>query len=413
MMSPYILRHATTTATAEQLDLFLRDYFYVCQKELPTEEQSTLMSFAFVWDFENNTGFPLFIRRGHSFCDITRDPSAPVGKKLFNNANFLTNAEDRRYLLRCERYLTPSYMYDTDETLTVSILRSVNGWFRQIDLTQNNDCAAIQIETNGRYGIIDPCGKMLVPPLYNNIVPFSLRMREISLFVCYKGDTFTNTVDVYDTNGNKIYEDIGGLYPHTEQVKHDFSPGGSAPSARFIEKLRVVQYTQPPIGVTQPPYKEYIRDVNNLRLLPCADKDGGPTRIKRFSGEVHFARNIEDVDLRDIHDVLLPLAKRMGAHYGNTAGEMMLCIPHWNFFRIGHQPFEGVTQELSLDLIREIPSLCRSFLADINIHTAGELADADFSDLEIESKELEAQLFLAQLKMQYTLAHPEEQSTGE
>lgn len=409
MISPYILRYATTDATADRIQYFLRDYFHICQQQLPADERSVLMACDLIWDLEENTCFPLFIRRGQGFCDLTSDPLAPAQQNLFSNANFLTDAEDRRFLLRLERPLNP-IMREKEETLTKTVLRSVKGWYQQNDLTQSTDCAAIQTEQAGFFGIVDPCGKRIVPPLYQSIVPFSLCMREIALFVCYRGEKFTNTVDVYDINGNKIYEDIGGLYLHTEQVKYgETDDGDIAPCARFAEKLRVVQYTQPPLLDKMPPYKEYVRDVSALRLLPVADKDDGPRRLSRFSSEVRYARNTENVDLRDIHDVLYPLAERIGDYYGESAKEIMLSIPHWNFFRLRHQRVEGVVPDLPLHLLLDMPENIRTFFESIGLKTVNDIANTDLTDLCKGDQSLEFAVFLFQAQIQYTLTHPAEQ----
>ena len=413
MISPYILRYATTEATAERIRYFLRDCFHICQRELPEEQRSVLMACDCIWDFENNTCFPLFIRRGYGFCDLVTDPLAPAQKNLFENANFLTDVEDRRYLLRLERPLNPP-MREKEETLSKSVLRSLRGWYQQHDLTQSADCAAIQIEKCGFCGVVDPRGNVLVPPLYKSIVPFSVRLQEIALFVCYRGDKFTNTVDVYDINGNKIYENIGGLYLHTEEVKYAFSgEDGNAPGARFAETLRVVQYTQPPLSDKAPPYKEYIRKVSNLRLLPVAEKDDGPRRLARFSDALSYDRNIETIDLRDIHDVLYPLAEKMGAYHGETAAEIMLSIPHWNFFRKGHTRMDAVVPDLPLHLLLDMPENIRMFFENIGLKTVTDVANTDLTDFCNGDRSLEFAVFLFQAQIQYTLAHPAEDDEQE
>lgn len=409
MISPYFLRHATTEATADRIQYFLRDYFNICQRQLPADKRSVLMSHDLIWDFEDNMCFPLFIRRGLGFCDMVRDPLAPPQGTTFSEAQFLTEAEDRRHLLRLERPLHP-FALKEKVSLSKDVLCALNGWLEQLDLTKSTYCAAVQIQQGGMYGIADPCGKILVPALYHSIVPFSLRTQEISLFVCYKDEPFTNTVDVYDVNGNQIYADIGGFYLHTEQVKYAFSGNdGNAPCARYAEKVQVIQYRATATDGEVPPYTAYVRDVNNMRLLPVADEDDGPRRISRFSNDVRYARNVETIDLRDIHDVLYPLAEVVGAYFGNTAEEIMLSIPHWNLFRLGHTRFEGVVPHLPLHLLLDLPENIRTVFESFGFKEVEDVANADFSNLRIEDRSLESAVFLAQMQIQYALAHPAEE----
>ena len=396
MISPYILRHASAEARADHIQYFLNNYFTVCQQQLPYKKRSDLVDCDWIWDFEENTVFPLFIRSWSGFCDVVTDPSAPISNNVFQSANFFTNTNTDNVFVRMERHLSPHF-YRLASDYSKSVLHSTNGWFALNNLFKDKACPAIRITKNGLFGILSPRGKILVPPLYNNILPFSLYMQEIHLFLCYKGSAFDNAVDVYDINGNQIYSNIGGLFPATESVRFSIAEeGGCVPSARFIEKLQVIQYTQPPVNNAQPPYKTFVRDVSTLRLLPCADEDDGPKRIARFNSDIRFARNIETVDLRDIHDALFPLAKTLGTYFDESAEEIMLSIPSWHFFRHAHTRLDWVLPDLPTHLMVDVPPHIQAFFEGLGLNTAQKIADADLSDLRIDDPDLEFSVFLLQ-----------------
>ena len=143
-----------------------------------------------------------------------------------------------------------------------------------------------------------------------------------------------------------------------------------------------------------------------MRLLPCADSDGGPARIARFSDAVRFARNTEDVDLRDIHDVLYPLAKTVGAFYGQSAKEIMLSIPLWHFARGISRRLDWATTDYPVNLMLDNTEACRTVLETRGLHTAGDIANADLSDVCIPDPSVEAEVFMLQAQLQYTFTHP-------
>jgi hypothetical protein len=266
------------------------------------------------------------------------------------------------------------------------------------------------VEKDGLRGIINPQGKMLVPMRYKTIVPFSLQSREISLFICHKSEKFTNAVDVYDANGTQIYENIGGPFTYKEHVSHTTDAQGNyVPFGRFVDEVRVVMYHEQTSQTERPPYRGYIRKVDNMRLLPCADQDDGPQRIGRYSGEIRYARNCETLDLRDVHDVLYPIAEKMGAYYGDSAPEIMLSIPQWNIYRLGHSRLEWAIPDLPVHLMLDMPIACQQAFQQLGLDTAQKIADADLSNLHIEDESLECQIFLWQMQMRYTFTHPAEQ----
>ncbi len=408
MLSPYILKNATTHAKAECITYFLRDCFEVCARQMSPSEKCALADCDLFWDFDNNTCLPVFLRKKDNLYDLATDPTAPFGKAgMYTSAAFF-HAVDKEHqrLTRLEHFLRPRFFAEGD-CLAKQATHSLQGWYQLTNLIEDNTCAAIVVERNGKQGLIDPRGKTIVPTLYNSIVPFSLEMRHVDLFVCRRGEKYTNTVDVYDINGNKIYGDIGGLYLQAETVRYSFCPQeGNRPTARFAEKLQVIQYVGIPVGDDPPRYKVYERNVQNLRLLPVADKDDGPKRIQRFCGDDCFGRNRETVDLRDVYGVFFSLAQKVADFYGNTPEEIMLSIPHWFFFRVGHKSLEWALPDLPLHLMLDVPAETKETLETLGMRTASDIANADFSDLSLGDRSLEIDIYCLQLQLQYTFAHP-------
>ena len=409
MISPYVLRHPATEARADRIHYFLRDYFHICQRQLPAAERSVLMDCDLIWDLEENTCFPVFLRQGKGCCDIVTDPLAPSKKTVYTNALFLNALDERHPITRAIAHVNPRLVRDESAETAKRVLSSARGWLELQNILNNRECPLIRTERKGSFGIDLPNGRRLLHPRYKSIVPFSLKMQDVELLICRKGEPLTNTVDVYDFNGNCIFRDIGDLFIRSERVLYKYDlEDGNIPDARFADEYCVVEYL-PPSANGNTKFKTYNRKVDNLRLWPCADDDdGGPKRLHPYESEVRYVRNIETIDLREIHDVLYPFAERVGAFYDEKPEDVMLSIPYWNLYRMGHRFLDWLRPDQTPEFLFDISPECRAFFENAGLDTAQKIADADFSTIQVDDPSLEFEIFLWQMQIQYTLTHPAE-----
>lgn len=117
--------------------------------------------------------------------------------------------------------------YEKIETASLA-LRALCSPFRSFS-------TAYMVRENGLYGVVDPFGKVLIAPKYQQIKPFAFRelfwyptvsggppyggiWGETGLYLCTEDPKQLNTMDVFDLDGNCIFERIANLYPHEESL---------------------------------------------------------------------------------------------------------------------------------------------------------------------------------------------------
>jgi len=406
MISPFILRRAKTEAGAEFLRVFLKEYFLICQRQTEDSAERTLLVHCdMIRDFRDDDwrNVPVFVRQGRGGCDVVNDPLLPFTPK-YDRLRPLV-AEQDEIPLRRLKYLFDRFDRPTeDDSVIQTTIASLRGWYQRVSFEESG-CVLLEGETDGRKGVVDPYDKVIVPFLYENITPLPIFSDHISLFVCRKAGRFSNNVDVYDPDGHRIFENIGGLYRYEDDVRYHFSPeSGNRPAIRFAEKLRLIMYQGiSPDDKTPPPYKEYIRPVSDFRLLPQEEGDDGPKRLHRFSDCNSLVKETDVFDLQEMQDLLFPMAERIAAYYGDAPEEVLLSIPFWNFFHLSHQKIDGLTPESVLIDTDELSAAASALVSLLNLGTAADIAAMDVKAVCGDNEDLEWELSIVQMRVRYTL----------
>ncbi len=376
MINPYILKHTSTMAPAHMVNTFLRDYFNICQHNRGTQKEVTAVNSLMVHNLEDETAFPVWVVQCGDTYGITHDPNE-LPKERYNSVQMLTDEPFNPRLKRVAStlYSFSNYAYAEDTAQTV--LRSLRGWHEQA-LPHDESCSLFLVGKDERFGVIDPLGKTVVPPIYRYIIPMTLTADRISLLICRRDRENANTTDVYDVSGNCLYRNIGGLYRYEDTVRYHFSPAeGNKPSSRFAEKVCIVMHGDSEDAQPQ----TFIRVARLLRHSPALEKDDGPQRLHAMCDETATALETDKFALSELKDILAPMAKVVAAWRGETPEEVMLSIPVWNVARQTENALTGVTADTALIDMPDMSIACFELLQRAGLHTVADVAHADLFPL--------------------------------
>ncbi len=262
------------------------------------------------------------------------------------------------------------------------------------------------VSVDEEIGVYDLNGKVIIKPKYESVSSLSIASnihKDYSdiLLVCSYTENDCTLYDIYDCNGNMLYNELVDIIPISDEISYGNLKDGKAYGlvSRKINQFALIKNNKN--NNTQ---EKAIIDSESLYIT--YDNQGYPSPLNEADFRPSSKALMGNVNLNSIKKVLTTLAETYKGNYEYSKKELILRIPLWEKIKEIEKPFD-----INIDLSTPVTKLAISSRVIIamrrsKITTVEGIINSDdrmFDRFEWRKEEVQAEFSLLKLKLKYWL----------